>query len=250
MNLLENKVAIISGASSGIGLAASQLFALQGAKVVLIARSANKLEQVCAMLGDCAISVVGDVNDQETHKIAVNQAMTHFGGLDIAFNNAGMLGTLAPMADLSLEDWSSTIETNLTACFLAAAAQIPAMLERGGGSLIFTSSFVGNSVGMPNMGAYGTAKSGLGGLVKSITADYAHRGIRANVLLPGGVNTPMAGSDENKEWAAGLHPVRRIASPEEIAQSALFLASDLSSFVNGSNLWADGGNAATKVQAA
>ena len=123
------------------------------------------------------------------------------------------------------------------------------MLERGGGSLIFTGSFVGNSVALPGMGAYGTAKAALGGLAKAITADYAHRGIRANALLPGGTDTAMAGDADNRAWAASLHPLRRIAQPEEIANAALFLASDLSSFVTGSALWADGGNAATKVQA-
>ncbi|MDE1467066.1 SDR family oxidoreductase [Aurantiacibacter sp. D1-12] len=249
MNLLENKSAIITGASSGIGLAAARLFASHGARLVLVARSAEPLGELCSELGDSALSVVGDVTQPETHDRAVALAKENFGSLDIAFNNAGTLGTLAPLAELTLEDWEHTLRTNLTACFLAASAQLPAMLEHGGGSLVFTGSFVGVSAAMPNMGAYGTTKAGLTGLVKSITADYAHLGIRANTLLPGAVDTPMAGSEENKDWAATLHPVRRIAFPEEIAQAALFLASDMASFVNGSNLWADGGNSATKVQA-
>ena len=123
------------------------------------------------------------------------------------------------------------------------------MLDSGGGSLVFTSSFVGNSVGLPGMGAYGAAKAGLGGLAKALAADYAHRGIRANILLAGGTDTPAAGTEEQKAWAASIHPVRRIARPEEIASAALFLLSDLSTFVVGSGLWADGGNSATKVQA-
>ena len=138
------------------------------------------------------------------------------------------------------------LAVNLTAAFLGARAQIPAMLEQGG-ALVFTGSFVGNSVGLPGMGPYGAAKAGLLGLVRGIAADYAASGIRANALLPGGTATEMAGDAAQREWAASLHAMKRIARPEEIAQAALFLASDMSSFVTGSALWADGGNAAVKL---
>jgi NAD(P)-dependent dehydrogenase (short-subunit alcohol dehydrogenase family) len=120
------------------------------------------------------------------------------------------------------------------------------MLQAGGGSIIFTSSFVGTSVGLPGMAVYAAAKAGLMGLVKGITADYGSQGIRANALLPGGVDTPMAGDESQKAWAAGLHAMKRIAQPEEIANAALFLASSMSSFVTGSALYADGGNSAVK----
>lgn len=120
------------------------------------------------------------------------------------------------------------------------------MLERGGGSIVFTSTFVGTSVGIPGMSVYGTSKAALMGMVKGITADYGALGIRANALLPGGVDTPMGGDEKQKEWAAGLHAMKRIAQPEEIAQAALFLAGPMSSFVTGSALYADGGNAAVK----
>jgi NAD(P)-dependent dehydrogenase (short-subunit alcohol dehydrogenase family) len=170
--------------------------------------------------------------------------------LDGAFNNAGAIAVMKPLAEFSPQEWQDAISLNLTAGFLAARAQVPAMLQSGGGSLVFTSSFVGNSAGLPGLGAYGTAKSGLAGLVRSLTADYAHCGIRANALLAGGTDTPGAGSEENKAWAATLHPIGRIAEPEEIANAALFLLSDHSSFVIGSSLWADGGNAATKIATA
>jgi NAD(P)-dependent dehydrogenase (short-subunit alcohol dehydrogenase family) len=120
------------------------------------------------------------------------------------------------------------------------------MLERGGGALIFTSSFVGTSVGLPGMAVYAAAKAGLMGLVKGITADDAAMGIRANALLPGGTDTAMAGDDAQKTWAAGLHAMKRIARPEEIANATLFLASPMASFVAGSALFVDGGNAAVK----
>ncbi|MCM3406079.1 SDR family oxidoreductase, partial [Cytobacillus oceanisediminis] len=135
---------------------------------------------------------------------------------------------------------------NLTSAFLGARSQIRLMLERGGGSIVFTSTFVGTSVGIPGMSVYGTSKAALMGMVKGITADYGARGIRANALLPGGVDTPMGGDEKQKEWAAGLHAMKRIAQPEEIAQAALFLAGPMSSFVAGSALYADGGNAAVK----
>jgi NAD(P)-dependent dehydrogenase (short-subunit alcohol dehydrogenase family) len=179
----------------------------------------------------------------------VEAALGSYGRLDGALNNAGAVGAIKPLAELSLDEWDEALSVNLTSGFLAARAQVPAMLASGGGSVVFTGTFVGMSVGLPGMGAYASAKAGLSGLVKSITADYAHLGIRANALLAGGTDTPAAGSEENKAWAAQLHPVRRIARPEEIANAAMFLLSDLSSFVIGSNLWADGGNAATKVQA-
>ena len=173
-------------------------------------------------------------------------ALREFGGLDIAVNNAGMVGPIGPLAEASLEAWQETLAANLTSAFLASRRQIPAMLQRGGGSIVFTSTFVGTSVGIPGMGVYGAAKAGLMGLVKGITADYARHGIRANALLPGGVDTAMAGDAAQKEWAAGLHALKRIAQPEEIAQAMLFLAGPMSSFVAGSALFVDGGNAAVK----
>lgn len=247
--LLENKVAIITGGSSGIGRAAALLFARHGAKLVLNARRAEQLDDVASevrQLGGEAIAIAGDVALLQTHQQII-AACAQFGGPDIAFNNAGSVGVIAPLADQQPDDWDQVLAGNLSSAFLAARTQIPAMLERGGGSLIFTSSFVGNSVGLPGMACYGAAKAGLLGLVKGITADYAAQGIRANALLPGGTDTAMAGSDENKVWAASLHAMKRIAVPEEIAQAALFLASDMASFVTGSALWADGGNAAVKV---
>lgn len=252
MLLLENRTIIVTGASSGIGRAAAHVFAREGANLVLMARTAKPLEDCARAIrdgGGKAIACPGDVTQPDAHKAAVEAAIGEFGGLHCAFNNAGTMGELGPLAELHLDSWQHVLTTNLTSAFLAAKAQVPAMLETGGGSLIFTGSFVGNSVGLPGMGAYGAAKAGLTGLVKSLTADYAHLGIRANALLPGGTDTPMAGDEESKAWAASLHPMGRIAQPEEIANAALFLASDLSSFVTGSNLWAEGGNAATKVQA-
>jgi len=247
--MLTNKVAIVTGASSGIGRAAALLFAREGAAVVANARGEAELLKLVSEIeaaGGHAVAVAGDVADEETHRRLLDAALGRFGGLDIALNNAGTVGPYKPLGEVTRQEWQDTMTTNLTSAFLGARSQIPAMVERGGGSIIFTSTFVGTSVGIPGMGAYGASKAGIMGLVKGITADYGARGIRANALLPGGTDTPMAGDAAQKEWAAGLHALKRIAQPEEIARAALFLASPMASFVAGSALFADGGNAAVK----
>lgn len=249
MKALQDKVAIVTGASSGIGRATALAFAEQGAGVVLVARREDRLEEVADIIrsnGGRAEVAVGDVGRPETHERSVNVARGKFGGLDVAINNAGTVGPLKPLAEVSLEEWQETLTINLTGAFLGVRSQIPAMLERGGGSIVFTSSFVGTSVGLPGMAAYGASKAALMGLVKGIAADYAACGIRANALLPGGVDTEMAGDQSQKDWAAGLHAMKRIARPDEVAAAALFLASSMSSFVTGSALFVDGGNAAVK----
>lgn len=249
MTSLTDKVAIITGASSGIGRATALLFAAEGASLVLNARGSEALDAVVDLVhraGGKAHAVPGDVALAETHEKLVDAAMSHFGGLDIAINNAGAVGPFKPLADVTLAEWQDTLAANLTSAFLAARAQIPAMLERGAGALVFVSTFVGTSVGIPGMGAYAASKAGIMGLVKGITADYGSRNIRANGLLPGGTDTPMAGDQAQKDWAAGLHALKRIAKPEEIAKAALFLAGPMASFVAGSALYADGGNSAVK----
>ena len=245
---LIGKVAIITGASSGIGRATAMLLAQHGATVILNARQQRELEKVTAVIrtqGGKADFVIGDCGAPETHEQLIAVART-FGGLDIAINNAGTSGAAAPLADLPLNAWEEIFRTNCTAAFLGAKSQIPLMLERGGGSIVFVSSFVGTSVGLPGMAAYGASKAALMGLVKGIAADYGALRIRANALLPGGVDTPMAGDAAQKAWAANLHAMKRIAKPEEIASALLFLSSPMASFVTGSALYADGGNAAVK----
>lgn len=249
MTSLSDKVAIITGASSGIGRATALLFAAEGASLVLNARGSQALDEVVGLVrrkGGIAHAVPGDVALAETHEALVDAAVSRLGGLDITVNNAGAVGPIKPLADVTLPEWQETLAANLTSAFLAARLQIPAMLERGSGALVFVSTFVGTSVGIPGMGAYAASKAGIMGLVKGITADYGSRNIRANALLPGGTDTPMAGDRAQKDWAAGLHALKRIAQPEEIAQAALFLAGPMASFVAGSALFADGGNAAVK----
>jgi len=248
MAALEDKVAIITGASSGIGRAAATLFAREGARLVLTARRQAELDTLVdeiARAGGDAAAIAGDVKDEATAKAATALALDEFGGLDIAFNNAGTLGEMEPVAELSLDAWHETLDTNLTSAFLGAKYQLPAMLARGGGALIFTSSFVGHTAGMPGMAAYAASKAGLLGLMKVIAAEYGALGIRANALLPGGADTPMgqtvADTPESRAYVENLHALKRIATPSEIAHSALYLASAASSFTTGAILLADGG---------
>lgn len=249
MDLLKDKVAIVTGASSGIGRATALLFAAEGAALVLNARGEAALGEIAGEItdmGGSACHVAGDVADPATHSELVGLAIERYGRLDIAVNNAGIVGPMRPVAEIEPEDWHKVMATNLTGAYLGARAQIPAMIASGGGAILFTSTFVGTSAGMPGMTAYGASKAGLMGLVKGITADYALEGIRANAILPGGVDTPAAGDRKQKEWAAGLHAMKRIANPVEIANAALFLASPMASFVTGTALFADGGNSAVK----
>jgi NAD(P)-dependent dehydrogenase (short-subunit alcohol dehydrogenase family) len=251
---LADKTAIITGASSGIGRATAILFAREGANLVLAARRKPELDALVAeieALGRKAVAVAGDVKDEALAETLVATARDRFGGLDIAFNNAGTLGEMGPAPGVSTQGWRDTLETNLTSAFLGAKYQIPAMLERGGGSLIFTSTFVGHTVGFPGMAAYAASKAGLIGLMQVIATEFGAKGIRANAILPGGTDTPMGrtitDTPDAKAFVESLHALKRIASPDEIARSVFYLASGASSFVTGAALLVDGGASITRT---
>jgi NAD(P)-dependent dehydrogenase (short-subunit alcohol dehydrogenase family) len=248
MHILSGKVAIVTGASSGIGRATAQLFASEGAKVVAAARRQNELDELVAEIvaaGGAAIAYAGDVKEETCAHALVELATQEFGGLDIAFNNAGSLGEIGSVTEVSLAGWHDALDTNLTSAFLGAKYQVPAMIDRGGGSLIFTSTFVGYTVGFPGMAAYAASKAGLIGLTQVLAAELGIKGIRVNAILPGGTDTPMgravAATPETKAFVERLHALKRIAKPDEIARSVLHLASDASSFMTGAALLVDGG---------
>ncbi len=249
MHQLVNKVAIVTGASSGIGYSSAKLFAEEGAKVVASGRRKEALEQLVNEIninGGEAIYLQGDLKEESYSKRLVDVAVENFGRLDIAFNNAGInQGLDIPSSEVLLDDWDNIIKTNLTSAFVGAKYQIPAMLQHGQGSIIFTSSFVGINIGFPCNAAYAASKAGLVGLTQALATEYGANGIRVNALLPGGTNTPMGRAStrtqEALNFVEGLHALKRLASPDEIARSALYLASDTSSFTTGSMLLADGG---------
>lgn len=245
---LEGKVAVVTGASSGIGRATAKTFAAHGAAVVVAARRELELTSLVKEIradGGKADLLCGDVRNEDFARALVDTAVDAFGGLDISFNNAAALGGGESILELSLASWQESIDTNLTAGFLGAKYQIPAMLKRGGGSLIFTSSFVGNTVAFPGKTAYAASKAGIVGLVKALAVEWGGEGIRVNALLPGGTDTAMykafATTEEAQAAVRALMALKRVAQPEEIAQSALYLASDASSFTTGTAMLVDGG---------
>lgn len=254
MQQLINKTALVTGASSGIGRAIAKLFAKQGANVLLVARRQKELEQAVKEISEAggrADFFVGDVSNETTAKEMVEHACQRFGELNITVNNAGTLGPSLPLESLSIEDWNQVISTNMTSAFLAAKYQVPAMQKAGGGSIVFVSSFVGYTIGLPNMAAYSASKAGMIGLAKALSSECAPYNIRVNALLPGGTNTAMGQSatatPEALAFVKNMHALKRLAEPHEIANSALYLASDQSSFTTGTALLVEGGVSVCKT---
>jgi NAD(P)-dependent dehydrogenase (short-subunit alcohol dehydrogenase family) len=254
MPRLQSKVALITGASAGIGRATATLFAAEGAKLVLGARRKAELDSLVAEIaaaGGQAAALAGDVRSEDYAKALVDLALTRFGRLDVAFNNAGVIGEVGPSTEVSASGWNEALAVNLTGAFLGAKHQIAAMLKTGGGSVIFTSTFVGHTVGFPGVAAYAASKSGLIGLTQALAAEFGPQGVRVNAILPGAVETDMyrAVNDSADKQASvtAMHALKRVAQPAELARSVLYLASDDSSFVSGTASLVDGGLSITRT---
>ncbi len=248
MPALLDKVAIVVGASSGIGRATAKVFAREGAKVVVGARRERELALLVdeiAAEGGSAVQLAGDVCDEEYAAALVHEAVSRFGGLDVAFNNVGTIDPMGATPEIQVKDWRRAIDINLTSAFLAAKHQLPAMMRRGGGSLILTSTFVGYTRAIAGTAAYCASKAGLIGFAKALAVEFGPKRIRVNAILPGGTDTPMARqmNPTQEAWRSveQLHALKRTASSEEQAQSVLYLASDASSFTTGTALLVDGG---------
>lgn len=251
---LKNKTALITGASSGIGRSTAILMAQLGANLVLGARREALLDTLVSeiqTIGGQAVALSGDVCNELYSKQLVELAQTKYGQLDIAFNNAGILGEMGNIETISSQGWNDTLQTNLTSAWYGAKHQIPAMEKAGGGSILFTSTFVGHTAGMPGMSAYGASKAGLIGMMRCLATECAGRNIRINALLPGGTDTAMgrsvADSPEMLAFVEGLHALKRIADPLEIARAAVFLSSDAASFITGTSMLVDGGISINKT---
>lgn len=241
----KGNVAIISGAGSGIGAATAHLLAANGVCVVASDLHADTVEKVVSEItaaGGRAVAHVGDISLPETSQSAVACAQEHFGGLHMAFNNAGIGGRLSPSAALSAEDWRRVIDVNLNAVQYAMHAQIPAILASGGGSIVNMSSILG-LVGNPDAPAYVAAKHGVTGLTRSAALAYSAQGIRVNSIHPGYVETPILDvlDDAARAGLVGRHAIGRLGHPDEIAHATAFLLSEGSSFMTGSALVVDGG---------
>lgn len=253
MKRLADKVAIVTGASSGIGYATAKLFAAEGAKVIVGARRESELNDLVAEIraaGGEALALAGDVRSEDYAKALVALAVGQYGRLDVAFNNAGTLGEGGPSTEVSEKGWTDTVEINLTGSFLGAKHQIAQMLNNGGGSVIFTSTFVGHTFAFPGVAAYAASKSGLIGLTQALASEYGPNNIRVNAILPGAVDTDMYRSMNNtaqsQAFITGLHALKRVGAVDELARSVLYLASDDSSFVTGTASLVDGGASITR----
>lgn len=250
MGILEGKAVMITGAASGIGEATAKEAAAEGAKLMLCDVDAEKGAAVAAAIGEAATYRDCDVTDEAAVQAAVEATVAELGGIDGAFNCAGILGVVGNIGELPLDGWKRLIDVDLNGVFLCTKHEVNAMSADGGGSILNMASAAG-LIGWPGASGYVAAKHGVVGLSKAAALEYAPQGIRVNSLCPSYVLTPMVekdlfedtlGNDEELIAAARAnHPIGRFAQPSEIAAAAVFLLSDKASFITGTAMPVDGG---------
>ncbi len=238
---LAGKVAVVTGGGSGMGAAMAELFHANGARVV-IADVSGKQDELAAKLGDRCRAIKADVSNSKDVQAMLNLAVDSFGRLDVLCNNAGIQGSFALTADYGEADWDEVMAVNLRGVFLGMKFAIPHMLATGGGSIVNTSSMAA-MVAFPSLPAYSASKGAVAMLTKVTAAEYASQGIRINAVLPGAIDTVMARAmrPDIIEGAIAATLMGRIGQPSEVANLALFLASDESSFITGTLIPVDGG---------
>ncbi len=246
--ILEGKVALVTGAASGIGRASALAFAREGARVVASDRDAGGGEETVVAIrqaGGEAAFLAGDVTNETEVEALVAETVSHFGGLDCAHNNAGITGAMGGLHEIDLAAWEETLAVNLTGVFLCLKHEIAYMLKHGGGAIVNTSSGAG-FIGVPGLAPYAASKHAILGLTKTAALENAATGVRVNAVCPGSIDTPMLRgymsiAPEVEKMIRAGQPGGRLGTPEEIAESVVWLCSDRASFVTGSSLLVDGG---------
>jgi len=258
---LAGKVALVTGAGSGIGKATAKLMAKEGAKVALLGRSEDELKETLAEIessGGTAISVLGDISQPEQMQQANQKTADEWGRLDIVFANAGINGVWASLEELTPEEWSKTIDINLTGTFLTVKYAVPYLKKQPGSSIIITSSINGTRV-FSNTGAtaYSCTKAAQVAFTKMVALELAEHGVRVNVICPGAIDTSINENTERRnleeikepvEFPEGKIPLTdgKPGTSEQVAQLVLFLASDAASHITGTEMWIDGGESLLK----
>jgi NAD(P)-dependent dehydrogenase (short-subunit alcohol dehydrogenase family) len=246
--MLKDKVALVTGGTSGIGRATAIAYAQQQAKVVVVGRRIDEGEETVRLIkeaGGEAIFVQADVTKEADVQAMVDKAVGVFGRLDIAFNNAGTVGENPSLIEQTEAEYDRTMNVNVKGVWLSMKYEITQMLKQGSGAIVNTASANG-VIGLPGVPLYTASKHAVVGLTKAAALQYAKAGIRINVVAPAVIETDMfeaatGGQDEAKAYITGLHPIGRIGTPLEVANAVLFLLSDLASFTTGETLMVDGG---------